>query len=225
MRNAAQPALLHELPGPVAAHAVGVAHLGDHVLRARERRLGSLLRDRARAGHLRLLQLAQDVRQLGRGDGVAEPPTGHRVDLREAVDGDDAAGLVEAGGGDVLAILVEHHLVVDVVRDQVDVVLVGETDERLDELTGEDGAGRVPRRVREDRLRPRRDERAKLVEVGQEAVFPAQLVEDRNAAEESDHLVHVREPRRRQENLVARARAAPGRSEKSAFMPPGVTTI
>ena len=98
-----EPVLGGRLDRPVAPLAVGVAHRVELVARPAQHRRRGVLRDRRRARDLRLLELAQHVRELRRRGAVAEPPAGHRVDLREAVDRDDRRLGHERGGGHVRA--------------------------------------------------------------------------------------------------------------------------
>ena len=121
----------------VPAGAVGVAHDADAVLRAGQRRLARLLDDARGVRDDRLLRLAERSRDRRRRDRVAEPPAGHRVRLREREDRDRALGCAERGDAHVLAL--EHHLVVALVRDEPELVPLGEGDERLERLAPEDG--------------------------------------------------------------------------------------
>ena len=117
-------------------------HRSDVVLRSVERLdAGALDGDRG-AGDAVDHQLVDLAGKVDRHRAVAEPPAGHRVGLREAVEDDRA--LRHAGHGrdrDVLALV--DDLAVDLVGEDDQVVLDRELGDPLDVGAGQDAAGRV----------------------------------------------------------------------------------
>src|SRR6185437_8787895 len=81
--------VLEQGAGDVAPPAVGIAHGGNAVLRALQRRLGRLLGDGGGTGDVAFLDLVAVGDDLFRGDEIAQPPTGHGVGLGEAEHADD----------------------------------------------------------------------------------------------------------------------------------------
>ena len=92
---------------------------------------------------------------------------------------------------------------VDLVGQDHEVVLAGDVGDLLEVLARRDAAGRVGRRVDDDELGPRRDQRRQLVRVEAEVVLLADRAGDGLAADEAGHRLVDREARVRVDDLVA----------------------
>ena len=151
------------------------------------------------------LQVGRRLDDVGGADQPADPPAGHRVGLRDAVEHDAPVG--ELGDGDrhrdgLDAVV--RQVLVDLVGDHPEAVLDGPAADRLDLLARVDRAGGVGGRAEQQHLRALGARRLELVD-GDEVVLG--LVGehlDRHAAGEPDRLGVGRPVRRRQQHLVAR---------------------
>ena len=102
---------------------VDVAHLGDALLGAVQRRQRGGLRHGRGADGERVLDLDDRAHKIGRSRQVADAPPRHRVALGEAIDDQGALAHPRfAGDADVARVVVDE-AVVDLVRDHQQVVL------------------------------------------------------------------------------------------------------
>ena len=185
--------------------AAGV--LADHAERvlfaALQRLDGGVLGGGGSGHHDVLVHLHHRVDQARRGADPAEAPAGHRVGLREAAEEDRA--LLHARDrreADVLDAVDEA--VVDLVRDDEEVVALDDVGDRLEAGAVHDGAGGVRRIAEEHRLRLVGDRRFEVAGVELEAVRCGRRHLHELAAGEDDgwHIGDVarvgrRSPRRR----------------------------
>ncbi len=90
--------------------------------------------------------------RFGRG-GVAETPTGHRIGLGEAVDGDGEVVefVAERGDGDMLGLAVNEFFV-DFIREDDDLLFQRDIAQGAEFVFGVDGTGRIAGGVEDDHL-------------------------------------------------------------------------
>src|SRR6266511_2034814 len=135
----------------------------------RQRGDAGTLHERRGARHRVRHQLRHRVHERAGEHAEAEPPAGHRVHLAEAVEQDRS--LIHRVLGEQRAVLaLVERLAVDLVAEDPEIPLARDARDLADRRAREDRARRVVRAVHDDRLRPRRDERAQLVEVWVESV-------------------------------------------------------
>ena len=150
-------------------------------------------------------------RIAGRRRHVADPPAGHRVRLREAAHQDRPLAHPRQRAHRPVAVRAVRQPVVDLVAVDEQVVADGDLGQRVLDLVGQDGAGRVARIAEEERLGPRRDRRLDRGRVEREVVLEARRDVADDAAGEDDRR-DVGDVRRLvEDDLVARvARRAQG---------------
>ena len=155
--------------------------------------------------------------QLGRGDHPAHAPACHRVRLRHRVDRDGPVGHAgQRGERDVLAL--EHDVLVDVVGERKQVVLQAEVRDEFELVAPENLAGRVVRRVDDDRPGPRRHGGAQLIGVDRPVRFVERHVARRGPGEDRVGAVVLVE-RLEHDDLVARIEQAEHRRDHSLRRP------
>ena len=174
----------HDLPPLV--------ELGDHgrdrILRAGERGKPGILRRSIDAGMQIDRELARVVVELARPYRIAEPPAGHGVGLRPAIEQNkpiaDRRILQQADVG----LAVVEHVVVDLVRHDGDVGMAFEpSDELVDLGLRRHAAGRVGRRIDNQEPRLRRDQAQRFLGGEGEIVLLADRHRHRPRAGELDH--------------------------------------
>ena len=129
-----------------------------------QRRRAGQLHDRRRARQRRVDHLADRVGDLGASDREAEPPAAHAVRLAEGVGGDallDHAGLAQ----ERVVPAPPDHVAIRLVAEDGDVLAADEVGDALQVVLRRHAAGRVVRRVEEDRPR-RRVVLEELLDVG-----------------------------------------------------------
>jgi len=178
-------------------------HVVDLALRAAQRL------DRARLGEGgRATHRVDDERAVGllepfRDDRVAEPPASHGIRLREAVEDDRPVGHPgQARERDVLGAVVQDSGI-DLVGQHEEVMTDGELGDPLDVRGGQDAARRVGRRVDDEELRLRCDERGELADVEPELVLHPDRDRYGCAADEARERFVDRIARIRHDDLVA----------------------
>ena len=125
------------------------------------------------------------------------------VHLGEAAEGGAQRVLAEGRRRRVLGVAVED-AIVDLVREDRDLLCLGETDEPRDDIARIDCAGGVVRIDDDQRLTPRTNEARDLLGVGDEFRLGTALVVDGFPARDHHRCGPQRVVRRRQEDLVAR---------------------
>src|SRR5262247_412923 len=96
-----------------------------------------------------------------------------------------------------------HEELIRLVRDHPEVLLTRQFEDVLDRLAAVHGAGRVVRRVEDDRPRTRSDLSFETDSRGEELVLGLSLDENRNATAKKDLLGEADPIRRRNEDLVS----------------------
>ncbi len=160
-----------------------------------------MLRDDRGAGDDGLLVQRELTGEVRRPDDVAHPPPGHGVRLREREDRHHPLRAAQRRGRDVTAL--EDELVVALVRDDPEVVLLGDVQHRAQAVGRLDRARRVAGRVDEDGAGARRDQRGEAVGVEREAVRRLQRIADRARVQDVRHRRVVRPAGVGHEQLVA----------------------
>ncbi len=132
----------------------------------------------------------------------ADAPAGHAVRFREREDADDAiADVGQRSGRHALGIVVEKVLV-DLVRDDDEVVRGRERGDPLDLRAGIHGARRVVRIAEENHGRSPRHGSLERIRVEPEVLLLAERHEPRHAARDADHLRVGGVRRRRQQDFL-----------------------
>ena len=151
------------------------------------------------------LQVGRRLDDVGRPDHPADPPAGHRVGLRHAVEHDapvDELGHRDRHGHRLRAVV--DQVFVDLVGDHPDVVLDRPPADRLGQLPGGHRPRRVRRRAPQQHLRPLGARLLELLDRRQElGLGPAHHLHG-DPAGEADRLRVGRPVRRGQQDLVAR---------------------
>ena len=137
-------------PPPVARREVRIVGVGQ-----RQGRRSRLLQRRRRPHGQEVVHFADRRGQRRRGDGPAHAPSRHAVGLRQAVDGDGAVRHAVDGRHRHVPGPVIKDVLVDLVRDGQHVPPAAQRGDGLELAAAEDLAGRVVRRVDDDRPRPR----------------------------------------------------------------------
>ncbi len=193
------------------AHQAEVApalELGDHLL---DVVLGpvvgleaGLLGDGAGVRGRVALDLRHAADDLGRAGGEADPPPGHGVGLRDAVDDDGLLLDVLAEGGEARELeVVVDELAVDLVGDDVDVLAADDLGQGQELVPAVGCAGRVRGVVEEEGLGRRRDRGLERLWRQEEAVLFARRDDDGLALGQV-HALGVGDPEgRRDDDLLA----------------------
>src|SRR5437762_134627 len=145
-------ALQHHLPAPV----VLADHTHDLVFTGAQRLERRVLSRGGYAHHRVLMDLHHLLDDLGRRAGIADAPSGHRVGLREPGEVDRALSHAWELDDRTVGHAVDE-TVVDLVRVEQEVVLIGEPGDALQIVLGQHGTRRVAREAEQDGARARRD--------------------------------------------------------------------
>jgi len=151
------------------------------------------------------LQVGRGLDDVGRADHPADPPAGHRVGLRDAVEDDRVVGELGAQRRDRAGLdAVVQQVLVDLVGHDPQAVLGGPGTDRTDLVGGVDGAGRVRRGDEQQDLGALGARRLELVDGDLVVLGLVGEHLDGDTAGELDALGVRRPVRRREEHLVAR---------------------
>ncbi len=176
--------------------------LRDHprhlVLRTLQRGKPGILRRRVDAGMQVDRELARIVVELAGPNRVAQPPAGHGIGLRPAIEQDQPVADRRIGEQAHVGLAVIDHVVVDLVRHHRHIGKAVETgDELVDLALWRDAAGRIGRRVHDQQPGLRRDQLQSLLRGEGKAVLLADRYRDRPCAGIFDHGAIDREIRDR----------------------------
>ena len=181
------------------------------VLRAGERGKPGILRRRIDAGIKVHRELARIVVKLARPHRIAEPPAGHGVGFRPAVEQDQPVADRRIGQQAHVRLAVIDHVIVDLVRHHGDVgISLQSGDELVDFRLRRHAAGRIGRRIEDEEPRLRRDQLKRFLGGEGEIVLLADRHRNRPRAGVFDHRAIDRESRDRDRGCRRPARRTSG---------------
>ena len=179
--------LVQRFDHKIAPRLVRIAHLGDDVLRAVQRRHAGVHGKGGRAGH----RLAvQPCRQFDDGRGANQPaqsPAGHGIGFGQAINGEGAFGHAGRGGNGEVRTAVKHQFLINLVGNHVQVGFRGDGDHRRQFFRRQHAPGGVARVVDHQRLGARRESGPQRGGGDAEIVVGGQADGHRHAARQRDH--------------------------------------
>ena len=153
------------------------------------------------------MQLQNLLEDRLRGTAVAETPAGHRIGLRKAV---DVYGTIAHTRelDDTVHLTLVGKLCINLIREDIEVVLLDDRHELLEVLLLHDGTGRVVRERQHEELRLRRDLLEKLLRGQTELVLLFELDRHRHTTRHNGTRGVGNVARLRDEDLIARIQHA-----------------